>query len=94
MQIGKAIKTLRKERNISQSELSKKSGISQVYLSQIETGTRSGTINMLETIAKGLQIPLPVIFWLAIEQTDIEESKQGIYIHLKPVIDSMIKQII
>jgi len=38
-ELGEKIKTLRKEKNISQEELAKKSGISRATLSKLENGS-------------------------------------------------------
>lgn len=94
MQIGQTIMNLRKEKELTQKELATLAHLSQVYLSQIEKGRRMGTITILEQIAKGLEIPLPILIYLSLEESDIEEGKQEIYTRLKPVIEAMIKELI
>lgn len=52
------IKNLRLERNWSQAELAKKAGLSQSYIHDLETGTKTPTIRTLEKLAKALQVPI------------------------------------
>ena len=60
--IGKNIKHFRKEKKISQVELSTSCDITQTYLSQIEHGLKNVSINVLISIAKALSIPLQFLF--------------------------------
>ena len=94
MNIGQSIKQLRKEQGISQIEFAKRVKISQTYLSLVESGKRGCGIHFLELIAKGLEIPLPVLFWFSIEVKDILEDKKEHFEFLKPSIDQMIKSIL
>ena len=48
----------REYRGLSVSALAEKAGISQSYLSQIETGKRGGRISVLSAIARSLSIDL------------------------------------
>jgi transcriptional regulator with XRE-family HTH domain len=57
-----AIRILRKERKLTQMELSKLVGISQTYLSQIESGTKFPTISTLQKIATNLNMELSISF--------------------------------
>ncbi|KMO87726.1 DNA-binding protein [Megasphaera cerevisiae DSM 20462] len=60
MDLGKIIamnlKRLRTDRNLTQGQLSKISGISKAMLSEIEKGNSNPTINTLWKIAKGLNV--------------------------------------
>jgi transcriptional regulator with XRE-family HTH domain len=92
MNVGIAIRNIRKERTpqLNQSEFAKLIGITQTYLSQIETGAKTPNISVLETIAKEFEIPLPIIFWMSIEEKDIAEHKRYYFRFLKPTVDAMI----
>lgn len=94
MNIGIAIRTIRKERTqqLNQSEFAKLIGITQTYLSQIETGAKTPTISVLEKISKEFEIPLPIIFWLGINEEDIAEQKREYFRFLKPTVDAMINE--
>ena len=55
--LGKRIKDLREEKGLTQTDLSRASGVSRVYLSGIERGIRNLTVLHLLGIAKGLKVP-------------------------------------
>ena len=52
------IKVLREYRELTQQQLADTAGISKPYLSQIETGKRMGTTEILSAIAKALDVSL------------------------------------
>lgn len=55
------VRALREYRGLTTSALARMSGISRVYLSQIETGERVGTVETLIRIAKALGVDLEMI---------------------------------
>ena len=55
------IKPLRQWRGITQEQLADSAGISQGYLSELETGRRSGAIETLRAIAAALQVGLDAV---------------------------------
>ncbi|QEK11548.1 helix-turn-helix transcriptional regulator [Crassaminicella thermophila] len=62
MDVGKRIKELRKEFNISSKELTKKAGISQPVLSKLENNQRKADIEIIEKICTALNISLKDFF--------------------------------
>ena len=57
MNIGERIKMIRKNRNISQSELSEITGISRSYISEMEKGKYENiSINILCDLCRGLEL--------------------------------------
>jgi transcriptional regulator with XRE-family HTH domain len=60
--IGFRIKTIRKKLGINQSELADRAGINRSYISYLENGRSSPTLEVLEKIAKGLSIGLVELF--------------------------------
>jgi transcriptional regulator with XRE-family HTH domain len=94
MNAGIAIRKLRKERcaNMSQNEFATMVKISQTYLSQIESGKKTPKIEILRRISIALKIPLPIIFWLSLEDCDIIEFKKENFRFLKPTVDAMINE--
>lgn len=60
------IRVLRRFRDYSQVELAAKIGITQGYLSELESGKRKGTLELHQKTARALEVPLdllaPVIF--------------------------------
>ena len=55
-QIGKNIKELIKEQNMTQTELSERANISSIHLSHIETGTVSMSLETLINICHALNV--------------------------------------
>ncbi len=55
---GKIIRLLREEQNISQEKFALMIGMDRSYYATIETGKHSITLNKIESIAKGLNIPI------------------------------------
>lgn len=56
------IKVWREYRGQTQQQLAATVGISKPYLSQIETGKRKGTVDILSAIAKSLNVSLDDIY--------------------------------
>lgn len=52
----------RKEQNITQKELSERTGITQADISRIENGSRNPSLDMLKRLAKGLGMRLKLEF--------------------------------
>lgn len=52
------IRTYRTYRKMTVSELAEAAGISQPYLSEIETGKKTGSVDVLKRIAKALRVDL------------------------------------
>ena len=52
----------RKTQNLTQKELSEKTGITQADISRIEKGTRNPSLGMLKRLADGLGLQLKVEF--------------------------------
>ncbi len=60
--IIRAMVAARKEQNITQKELSEKTGITQADISRIENGTRNPSLDMIKRLAKGMGMRLKVEF--------------------------------
>lgn len=61
MSIGERIKNLRKENNLTQVELAKKSNISRSYLADIEKDRYNASLDTLKSIASSLNVSLGTI---------------------------------
>ncbi|MEW6686881.1 MAG: helix-turn-helix transcriptional regulator [Candidatus Edwardsbacteria bacterium] len=61
-QIGKQIRTIRKEAKKTQADLAEATGLSDNYIALLERGKRSASIETLEKIAKALDVPLGELF--------------------------------
>ena len=60
--VGKRIKELREERQLTQYALAHQSGVSPTYIYQLERGEKSPTIEYLEHICWGLGVTLAEFF--------------------------------
>ncbi len=60
--IGKNIKKIRTQKGLSQQQLAQKSGISQSFLSDLENGKKSPTVDSLNKICRSLGISLAEFF--------------------------------
>ncbi|MDP0506908.1 MAG: helix-turn-helix domain-containing protein [Fusobacterium sp. JB019] len=69
--VGLAIKNIRKQKKIFLKDVAEKSGISSSMLSQIEKGNANPSLNTIKAIADVLEVPL---FKLFLENTE-EENK-------------------
>jgi len=92
MDIGTTIKKLRKKKGIQQNKLAERSGISQTYLSQIENGSRSATIDTLEKICGVLNVPLSILSFLALNVESIAPNKRDAYLRIEPAIKAMVEE--
>ena len=58
----RAIIDARTTQNITQKQLSEKTGINQADISKLENGTRNPTINLLKRLADGMDMILKIEF--------------------------------
>ena len=71
MNIGKAIKLCRIQKNMRQSELADLAEISVSYLSLIEQGKRDPNFSVLQAISHGLDVPLSILVFLATDNSEL-----------------------
>lgn len=61
-QLGLRIRYLRKEKNLSIEDLALEAEINKNYLSDLERGRRNPSINVINRLAKSLEITLSELF--------------------------------
>lgn len=93
MTIGETISKVRREKDIKQKDLAASCKISQTYLSQIEKGAKTPTLEILERISEGLSMPYPVLSFLSLDENSIAEDKKVAYNSMKPIINGIIKEL-
>lgn len=71
MNLGKAIKLCRTQRDLNQQELAEKVGLSVSYLSLIEKNKRDPSLSIVEELAVALGIPVTVLLFIAAEKNDL-----------------------
>ena len=57
--IGAAVRRLRRERGWSMDHLAERARLSYQFLSQVETGKANFSVDVLQRIAEGLEMPIP-----------------------------------
>lgn len=73
LSIGEYIKEKRNERGLSARELARRSGVSQPYLSQLETGKNNNpTADVLQKIATGLGVDFKEIWNILRKETLVD----------------------
>lgn len=72
MDIGHALKLCRSARKVSLDELASSAGLSQSYLSMVESGKREPTLSTLEKLANVLEVPLPILLFLASNKEELK----------------------
>lgn len=76
MNIGNTIRDIRKNKQLTQGQLANACGVTQTYLSLIESNQKDPTVSTLRKIADQLNMPLPILFFLSIDENDIPEGKK------------------
>ena len=61
-QVGRRIQELRKQKGLTQDELSERAGISLIFLSYLENGTRRGYLETYAKLSAALQVQMPALF--------------------------------
>ena len=94
MNIGIAIRSIRRQLGITQYELAERCSISQTSLSQIENGIKRPSTRTIKKVCEVLEVPESVIYILGMQETDVPDSRKSVYDMLFPSIKSMALQIV
>jgi transcriptional regulator with XRE-family HTH domain len=70
MVIGDKLKALREQKNLSQGEIEKRTGLLRCYVSRVENGHTVPSVDTLEKMARALEVPMYRLF------TDDEHVKK------------------
>ena len=73
--LGKRIRYFREKNGLSQYDFSDKTGISRSYISRIESGESSLSLDYLVLIAKGLNVSIEELLKESLEGTDWKHSE-------------------
>lgn len=93
MSVIATIRSLREEKKMSQAELARLAGLSTTYISLLESGKKSPTLNSLQKISEALGMPFPILSFISLDADDIKPEKRDAFELIEPVIKTMIKKV-
>jgi transcriptional regulator with XRE-family HTH domain len=63
MIIGERLRSLREQKNLSQGDIEKRTGLLRCYISRVENGHTVPAVETLEKLARALEVPLYQLFY-------------------------------
>lgn len=90
MDIGTAVKTIRKEKGISQKQLAEDIGISVNALCQIEINASFPQKNTIQKICNALGIPVSYLLFFSISEDDIPDEKKAIFKSINSAVKAIL----
>lgn len=93
MNLGNAIRLLRKQRNMTQEELGAAIDRSGVVISNYETNRFIPRHPIMEKIGQAMDIPVSIIYFLALEDNDIKPEKKEAFNYIIPPIKAFISEL-
>lgn len=91
MNIGKAIKLCRTQKNLRQSELAASAQISVAYLSLIEQGKRDPNFSVLQSLSNSLNVPLSILVFLASDSSEMKTISPELFEKLSVTALELVK---
>lgn len=83
MEIGSSIRKIRKEKGIRQMKLAEKAGISQTYLSQLETGDKPNpSLSVVRDICNSLGVTIDELLLNSLRTGDLSKDQIKRYLTL------------
>lgn len=92
MDLGNTIKNIRKQKGQTQTEFASACGITQTYLSQIENNQREPNLSTLKLISNELNVPLPILFFLSLNEDDVQQNKRKAFEIISPSVKSLVNE--
>lgn len=86
MDVGEAIKSLRKNQGLSQKDLAQKCGLSANALCSIEKNSSIPSKESLNKICKALGIPLSYLLFFSVSDEDIPVEKRIAFNAMKAIL--------
>jgi transcriptional regulator with XRE-family HTH domain len=84
MQIGQRLQSLREEKNLSQGDIEKRTGLLRCYISRVENGHTVPSVETLEKLARAFEMPLYKVMYDGNEppkprKLPMEETDQSLW---------------
>ncbi|NML68221.1 helix-turn-helix transcriptional regulator [Chryseobacterium sp. RP-3-3] len=92
MDLGTTIRNIRKQRGQTQKEFATSCGITQTYLSQIESNSKEPNLSKLKEISACLDMPLPILFFLSLGNEDVKPEKRDAFNLINPSVKSLVNE--
>lgn len=96
MNLGYAFKEARLKRfpngEKRQYKIAEEAGISQTFLSQIESGSKTPSVEVINALCKIYQIPPAILFWMALEPRDINKKKINAFNAIKGPMNHLVNE--
>lgn len=92
MDLGNAIRNIRKQKGQTQAEFASLCGITQTYLSQIEGNLKEPNLSTLKAISEKLDMPLPILFFLSMDEEDVSPNKREAFKIVRPSVNSLVNE--
>ncbi|MCO5263992.1 MAG: helix-turn-helix domain-containing protein [Lentimicrobium sp.] len=92
MDLGNQIKNIRKQKGLTQNEFASLCGITQTYLSQIESNSKEPNLSTLRVISEELNVPLPILFFQSMTDEDVQPRKREAFKIISPSIKSLVNE--
>lgn len=92
MDLGKTIKSIRKQKGLKQNQFAVLCGITQAYLSLIENNIKEPNLSTLKVISNNLDTPLPILFFLSLDNKDVKPEKAEAFKMIAPSVKSLVNQ--
>ncbi len=90
MDIATGLKQSRLLCGMRQGVFAKKAGISQTYVSQVESGKKTPSVDVISMYAKITKQPLAIILWKSLTVNDVQKGKKTEFEKIKPIVDELI----
>ncbi len=92
MNLGTTIKNIRKQKGQTQLEFAASCDISQTYLSKIEGNLKEPNLSTLKVISEHLNVPLPILFFLSMNEDDVPPNKRDAFAIIGPSVKSLVNE--
>lgn len=93
MDIGDAVRAIRKERGMTQKKLAERSGLSANALCSIEKNVSFPSKETVKRICEALDIPVSYLLFFSISDEDVPADKLKIFHGLKdPIRDILLRK--
>ena len=94
MELGLQLKSIRKIKGYTQKQVCDEVGMSQTYLSHVETGKVNVSSSLLNFMCWFYKVPPQFVYWKTLKDTDVPLRKRKQFKQLNPVMLSLIDTII